>query len=151
LPPSFVATAKAANKSTHRRSRSSSLAGVTGYSAANCTQRGAATRAAQNMRLRRSVRLLSGLGVRGLWLARIKPSLLHRPRMAFISVLVLLRLALPLGRINEHVAALRARDSSAKQNEKSDQPTGELSSGRKKHVQDFHLRLLRRIDLFPQR
>jgi hypothetical protein len=39
LATSFVATAKAANKSTHRRSRSSSLAGVTGYSAANCTQR----------------------------------------------------------------------------------------------------------------
>jgi hypothetical protein len=50
LPP-LVPPAKCANKAAHRCTRGSSLARVTCYGAANGTERGTATRAAQNMSL----------------------------------------------------------------------------------------------------
>jgi len=95
LPQSLVATSEPADHSTHRSAGGSTLTRVAGYRAADCTQRRATAGALEHVRLRRLVRL-SGLDVRGLWSAWIKPSLLHRPGVAFISVFVLLRLALPL-------------------------------------------------------
>lgn len=93
----------------------------------------------------RGLVLLSGLDVRSLWPARIETSLLHRPAMAFMSVFVLLRLALSFGRINEHVGALRVRDASAENNKKSDQ------SARKtwpNPIFVFHLRLHEIVSFF---
>lgn len=106
LPP-FVPPAKSAHKASHRRSRSSSPAGVTGYSAANCTQRGAATRAAQNMRLRRSVRLwIEVVWIARLSSARIKAGLPDRPGMTFVTISILLFTALLLEGVDVQLRSL---------------------------------------------
>jgi hypothetical protein len=133
LPQSFVATAESASKSTHRSAGGGAFSRVARYGATDCTQCRTSSGALEHMRFRGLV-LLRRLGVRGLWLARIKPGLLHRPAMTFIAVFVLLRLALPLGRIDEHVVVLCARDPRAEQHEKSGQSCGRPSPNRTKYI-----------------
>ncbi|MGH7840550.1 MAG: hypothetical protein ACREQT_03415 [Candidatus Binataceae bacterium] len=135
---SFVATTESASHSTHRSASGSTFTSVACYGATDCSQGGTSASALEHMRFRGLV-LLSWLCLRGLWLARIKPGLLHRPAMTFISVFVLLSLVLPFGRINKHVVGLRARDSSAEKHKERDQSAGKPSSNRTKPVCMFHI------------
>jgi len=130
LLPSFVPPAKRACKASHSRSRGSSLAGVTRYSAADCAQGGTAARATQNVRLRRSVRLWIVI----VWIARVSSAriearLPNRPGMTFVAVSILLFAALLLEGIDVKLRSLsRCRSGQQSDQQKTERQPAESGS-----------------------
>src|SRR5215470_14518269 len=104
----LVHSTESACHASHSGAGSSSFTGVSPDSTADGAQRSTAGCTLHNVALRGLIRLrIERTGVAWVGNAWIESGLSDSPSMAFVTILILLRLTLILLRINKHAAALR--------------------------------------------